>query len=185
MKWTEQNSVIRKTASTKNSPYMAVNLFFLWSTTHLEPVDPVSSAALANAMQPSPPIYHVSNRRVNYITQLSLFNNGGGHRGGIGLRIGRNLRAKPRPPSQNGLTAILIVSACVLIRSHPPAQCAPVCAGALLLRHGTLCVITADRHRFNEQLSREDVMCVSIKSRASASRATHTRLLFSCEYPRC
>lgn len=116
---------------------MAVNLFFLWSTTHLEPV---SCAALANAMQPSPPIYHVSNRRVNYITQLSLFNNGGGHRGGIGLRIGRNLRAKPRPPSQNGLTAILIVSACVLIRSHPPAQCAPVCAGALLLRLA-LCVL--------------------------------------------
>lgn len=125
-------------------------------------------------MQPSSPIYHVSNRRVNYITQLSLFNNGGGHRGEIGLRIGRNLRAKPRPPSQNGLTAILIVSACVLIRSHPPAQCAPVCAGALLLRLA-LCVISADRHRFNEQLSREDVMCVSIKSRASASRATRTR----------
>lgn len=99
MKWTEQNAVIKKTTSTKNSPYMTVNLFFLWSATHLEPVDPVSCAALTNAMQPSSPIYHVSNRRVNYITQLSLFNDGGGHRGGIGLQIGRNLRAKPRLPS--------------------------------------------------------------------------------------
>lgn len=67
----------------------------------------------------------------------------------------------------------------------------PSCAVSTGLRRrttpppGTLCVISADRHRFNEQLSREDVMCVSIKSRASASRATHTRLLLSCEYPRC
>lgn len=53
-------------------------------------------AALANALQPPSPIYHVSYHRVSYVTQLSLFNDGG--RAGIGLRIGRNLRAKPRPP---------------------------------------------------------------------------------------
>lgn len=82
-------------------------------------------AALANALQPSSPIYHVSYHRVSYVTQLSLFNDGG--RGGIGLRIGRNLRAKPRPPvvsvaSTERRSPRDPISACVLIRSHPPAH---------------------------------------------------------------